>query len=53
MFKSNQTLFFKYFGKNYENINEIAETLKNEDYNSKCDLWEDAFWAPSPQQIIN
>ena len=34
MFKSNQTLFFKYFGKNYENINEIAETLKNEDYNN-------------------
>lgn len=34
MFKSNQTLFFKYFGNNYENINEIVETLKNEEYNS-------------------
>ena len=34
MFKSSQTLFFKYFGKNYENINEIVETLKNEEYNN-------------------
>lgn len=34
MFKSNQTLFFKYFGNNYENINEIVEMLKNEEYNS-------------------
>ena len=34
MFKSNQTLFFKYFGKNYDNINEIVETLKNEEYNN-------------------
>ena len=34
MFKSNQTLFFKYFGNNYENINDIVEMLKNEEYNS-------------------
>lgn len=34
MFKSNQTLFFKYFGNNHDNINEIVEILKNEEYNS-------------------
>lgn len=34
MFKSNQTLFFKYFGKNYDNINDIVETLQNKEYNN-------------------
>ena len=33
MFKSNQTLFFKYFGKNYENINHIEEIITNDEYN--------------------
>ena len=34
MFKSNQTLFFKYFSQNYDNINQITEDLKNDEYNN-------------------
>lgn len=32
MFKSNQTLFFKYFGKNLENVKEIEKILENTEY---------------------
>lgn len=32
MFKSNKTLFFKYFGKNSENIKEIEETFESTEY---------------------
>lgn len=34
MFKSSQTLFFKYFIKNYESVNQITEALKNDEYNN-------------------
>ena len=34
MFKSNKTLFFKYFSQNYDNINQITEDLKNDEYNN-------------------
>ena len=32
MFKSNKTLFFKYFGKNSENIKEIEEIFESTEY---------------------
>lgn len=32
MFKSNKTLFFKYLGKNYENIKEIEEIFESTEY---------------------
>lgn len=32
LFKSNQTLFFKYFAQNYNNINEITESIKKYEY---------------------
>lgn len=35
MFKSNKTLFFKYFGKNSENIKEIEEIFESTEYEKK------------------
>lgn len=35
MFKSNKTLFFKYFGKNSENIKEIKEIFESTEYEKK------------------
>lgn len=33
MFKSSQTLFFKYFGKNFDSFYKVTESIENEDYN--------------------
>ena len=50
MFKSNQTLFFKYFAKNYDNINYIIEDLKNDDYNS---VYKSGKYSKSSEVKIN
>lgn len=50
LFKSNQTLFFKYFSKNYDNINEIVELLKNDEYNN---FIQDNKYSESSELKIN